>query len=136
MKSRKGVEVLSRLVKEDLGVTHPELAELVAPYRAGYTAQQRRELEQRLMAGELRAIITTDALELGIDIGELDAALVVTFPGTVASLRQMWGRAGGGVAAWRSTSPARTRWTSSSAATPTSSSTVPSRRRSSTTRAP
>ncbi len=46
------------------------------------------------MRGELRAIVTTDALELGIDIGELDAAMVVTFPGTVASLRQMWGRAG------------------------------------------
>ena len=46
------------------------------------------------MRGELRAVITTDALELGIDIGSLDAALVVTFPGTVASLRQMWGRAG------------------------------------------
>jgi DEAD/DEAH box helicase domain-containing protein len=94
MKSRKGVEVLSRLVKEDLGESHPELAEQVAPYRAGYTAQQRRELEQRLTRGELRAVVTTDALELGIDIGELDAALVVTFPGTVASLRQMWGRAG------------------------------------------
>jgi DEAD/DEAH box helicase domain-containing protein len=94
MKSRKGVEVLSRLVKEDLQDTRPELAELIAPYRAGYTAQQRRELEGRLMRGELRAVITTDALELGIDIGELDAAVVVTFPGTVASLRQMWGRAG------------------------------------------
>ncbi len=94
MKSRKGVEVLSRLVREEVEKTHPELAEQVAPYRAGYTAQQRRELEQRLMRGELRSIITTDALELGIDIGELDAALVVTFPGTVASLRQMWGRAG------------------------------------------
>jgi DEAD/DEAH box helicase domain-containing protein len=94
MKSRKGVEVLSRLVKDDVAQSDPELAELVAPYRAGYTAQQRRELEQRLMRGELRAIVTTDALELGIDIGELDAALVVTFPGTVASLRQMWGRAG------------------------------------------
>jgi len=66
----------------------------VVPYRAGYTPQQRRELERRLMNGELRAVITTDALELGIDIGELDGALVVTFPGTVASLRQMWGRAG------------------------------------------
>jgi len=94
MKSRKGVEVLSRLVKQDLQDTHPELAELVVPYRAGYTPQQRRELEGRLTRGELRAVITTDALELGIDIGELDAAVVVTFPGTVASLRQMWGRAG------------------------------------------
>jgi DEAD/DEAH box helicase domain-containing protein len=94
MKSRKGVEVLSRLIKQDLEQSHPELAELVVPYRAGYTAQQRRELEGRLTRGELRAVITTDALELGIDIGELDAAVVVTFPGTVASLRQMWGRAG------------------------------------------
>ncbi len=94
MKSRKGVEVLSRLVKEDLQTTDPELAERVEPYRAGYTPRQRRELERRLVRGELRAVITTDALELGIDIGELDAAVVVTFPGTVASLRQMWGRAG------------------------------------------
>jgi DEAD/DEAH box helicase domain-containing protein len=94
MKSRKGVEVLSRLVEQDLRNTDPELADQVAPYRAGYTAQQRRELEGRLMRGELRAVITTDALELGIDIGHLDAAVVVTFPGTVASLRQMWGRAG------------------------------------------
>ena len=94
IKSRKAVELLSRLVKEDLESTHPELAELVVPYRAGYTSQQRRELEARLTRGELRAVITTDALELGIDIGELDAAVVVTFPGTVASLRQMWGRAG------------------------------------------
>ncbi len=94
MKSRKGVELLARMVTEDLERTDAELAERVAPYRAGYTPQQRRELEARLVNGELRAVITTDALELGIDIGELDAALVVTFPGTVAALRQMWGRAG------------------------------------------
>ncbi len=94
IKSRKAVELLSRLVKDDLAQTDRALAELVVPYRAGYTSQQRRELEGRLMRGELRAVITTDALELGIDIGTLDAAVVVTFPGTVASLRQMWGRAG------------------------------------------
>jgi DEAD/DEAH box helicase domain-containing protein len=94
MKSRKGVELLARMVTEDLERTDPELSERVAPYRAGYTPQQRRALEGRLVSGELRAVITTDALELGIDIGELDAAVVVTFPGTVASLRQMWGRAG------------------------------------------
>jgi DEAD/DEAH box helicase domain-containing protein len=94
MRSRKGVELLSRLLERDLRATDPELAELIAPYRAGYTPQQRRELEGRLARGELRAVITTDALELGIDVGELDVAVVVTFPGTVASLRQMWGRAG------------------------------------------
>ena len=71
-----------------------ELAKRIAPYRGGYTPQQRREIEARLAAGELLAVVATDALELGIDIGELDAAICVTFPGTVASLRQMWGRAG------------------------------------------
>jgi DEAD/DEAH box helicase domain-containing protein len=94
IKSRKGVELMSRLVKEDLQKSDPGLVDLIAPYRAGYTSQQRRELEGRLIRGELRAVITTDALELGIDVGTLDAAMVVTFPGTVASLRQMWGRAG------------------------------------------
>src|SRR4051812_11266300 len=91
IKSRKAVELVARLVREELG---PELGERVAPYRAGYTPQQRRELEARLTNGDLLAVVTTDALELGIDIGALDAAVCVTFPGTVASLRQMWGRAG------------------------------------------
>jgi DEAD/DEAH box helicase domain-containing protein len=91
IKSRKAVELVARIVREKLG---PELADRIAPYRAGYTPQQRRELEARLTNGDLLAVITTDALELGIDIGALDAAVCVTFPGTVASLRQMWGRAG------------------------------------------
>src|SRR5204862_8133567 len=91
MKSRRAVELLSRFVRDQLD---PAEAARVAPYRAGYTPQQRREIERRLVEGELLAVISTDALELGIDIGELDAAVVVTFPGTVASLRQMWGRAG------------------------------------------
>ena len=95
MKSRKGVELVARLTKLELEASGDlDLADRVAPYRAGYTAQQRRELEARLTNGELLAVVTTDALELGIDIGALDAAVVVTFPGTVASLRQMWGRAG------------------------------------------
>ncbi len=95
LKSRKGVELVSKIVKDELeALGKPELAERVAPYRAGYTAQQRRELELRLTNGDLLAVVTTDALELGIDIGALDAAVCVTFPGTVASLRQMWGRAG------------------------------------------
>jgi len=91
MKSRKGVELILRHAVDRLD---PKLAERVAPYRAGYTAAQRHELERRLHAGELLGVVATDALELGIDIGELDAAICVTFPGTVASLRQMWGRAG------------------------------------------
>jgi len=91
MKSRKGVELILRHASDRLD---PELREQIAPYRAGYTPAQRHEIERRLSAGELLGVVTTDALELGIDIGELDAAICVTFPGTVASLRQMWGRAG------------------------------------------
>ena len=91
MKSRKGVELILRHARDRLD---PEIAERIAPYRAGYTAAQRHEIERRLTEGELLGVVATDALELGIDIGELDAAVCVTFPGTVASLRQMWGRAG------------------------------------------
>jgi DEAD/DEAH box helicase domain-containing protein len=91
MKSRKGVELILRMTQDRLA---PELAERIAPYRAGYTPQQRHEIEARLVSGQLLAVVCTDALELGVDIGQLDAAICVTFPGTVASLRQMWGRAG------------------------------------------
>jgi DEAD/DEAH box helicase domain-containing protein len=95
MKSRKAVEVIAletaRALREE---GEPELADRVAPYRAGYTPAQRRELERRLGEGDLLGVVATDALELGIDIGALDAAISVTFPGTVASLRQQWGRAG------------------------------------------
>ena len=95
LKSRRGVELIQRFASarlEERG--HADLAERIAPYRAGYTPMQRREIEQRLSEGDLLAVVATDALELGIDVGELDAAICVTFPGTVASLRQMWGRAG------------------------------------------
>ena len=91
MKSRKGIELILR---HSLDRLDPELGERIAPYRGGYTPQQRQDIQRRLSAGELLGVVATDALELGIDIGELDAAICVTFPGTVASLRQMWGRAG------------------------------------------
>ena len=91
MKSRKGVELILR---HSIDRLEPALAERIAPYRGGYTPQQRQDIQRRLSAGELLGVVATDALELGIDIGQLDAAICVTFPGTVASLRQMWGRAG------------------------------------------
>jgi DEAD/DEAH box helicase domain-containing protein len=95
LNSRRGVELIQRFTRERLREEgRGELGGLIAPYRAGYTPQQRREIEAALSAGELLAVVATDALELGIDVGELDAAICVTFPGTVASLRQMWGRAG------------------------------------------
>ncbi|CAB4933422.1 unannotated protein [freshwater metagenome] len=95
IRSRKGVEVVAEIAKDQLEERgRLDLARAVVPYRAGYTTGQRHELEQQLVDGKVRVVVTTTALELGIDIGELDACVVVTFPGTVASLRQMWGRAG------------------------------------------
>jgi DEAD/DEAH box helicase domain-containing protein len=95
IRSRKGVEVVADIAKDLLEERgRLDLARAVVPYRAGYTTGQRHELERRLVDGDVRVVVTTTALELGIDIGELDACVVVTFPGTVASLRQMWGRAG------------------------------------------
>jgi DEAD/DEAH box helicase domain-containing protein len=91
MKSRKGVELILRHTVARL---EPGLRERVAPYRAGYTPAQRQDIQRRLTNGELLGVVATDALELGIDIGSLDAAICVTYPGTAASLKQMWGRAG------------------------------------------
>ncbi len=90
-KSRKAAELVHRFTSERVG---PDLALRLAPYRAGYTPEQRREIERRLVDGELLGVTATEALELGIDIGLLDCAVSVGFPGTVASLRQQWGRAG------------------------------------------
>jgi DEAD/DEAH box helicase domain-containing protein len=90
-KSRKAVELIHRFATDRLD---GETAKRLAPYRAGYTPAQRRDIEQRLVAGELLGVSATDALELGIDIGSLDCAISVGFPGTVSSLRQQWGRAG------------------------------------------
>jgi len=88
-KSRKAAELIHRFTAERLG----DDARL-SPYRAGYTAHERRTIERRLLDGELLGVSATNALELGIDVGLLDAVISVGFPGTVASLRQQWGRAG------------------------------------------
>jgi len=88
-KSRRSAELIHKFTADRLGDSSR-----LSPYRAGYTAAQRREIEQRLFAGELLGVSATNALELGIDVGMLDAVISVGFPGTVASLRQQWGRAG------------------------------------------
>ncbi len=90
-KSRKAAELVHRFASDRLDAA---TARRLAPYRAGYTPEQRREIERRLVDGELLGVTATDALELGIDVGSLDCAISVGFPGTVASLRQQWGRAG------------------------------------------
>ena len=90
-KSRKAAELIHRFTAERVDSA---TAARLAPYRAGYTPAQRREVERRLVEGELLGVSATDALELGIDIGSLDCAISVGFPGTIASLRQQWGRAG------------------------------------------
>jgi len=90
-KSRKSAELIHRFTLDRLDHKYRDR---LSPYRAGYTPAQRREIEQRLAAGELLGVAATDALELGIDIGLLDCVISTGFPGTVASLRQQWGRAG------------------------------------------
>jgi DEAD/DEAH box helicase domain-containing protein len=90
-RSRRGTEVVTADVRRRL----PEhLASKVRSYRAGYLAAERREIESELFSGNLRAVMATSALELGIDVGGLDACVMNGFPGTLASMWQQAGRAG------------------------------------------
>jgi DEAD/DEAH box helicase domain-containing protein len=92
-KSRKSAELIYRYAADRLG---PDLARRISPYRAGYTVRERREIEGRLFKGELLGVVSTNALELGVDVGALDAVVCCGYPGSVASIWQQWGRAGRG----------------------------------------
>ena len=92
-RSRRGTELAYTWAAERLDAGK---AATIAAYRGGYRADARRAVERRLFSGELRGIVTTNALELGIDVGELDASILATFPGTIASFHQQAGRAGRG----------------------------------------
>lgn len=94
VRSRRAAEVVAMDVQRMLAEVDPSLAGRVAAYRAGYLAEDRRELENGLADGSLLGAATTTALELGVDIAGLDAVVMAGFPGTVASFWQQAGRAG------------------------------------------
>jgi len=90
-RSRRGAEIVAAQARSRLP---RDLAAAVRPYRGGYLAEERRELERELAEGRLLGVAATSALELGVDIGGLDACILDGFPGTIASMWQQAGRAG------------------------------------------
>src|SRR5205823_11282684 len=91
--SRLSTEILTTYLKDDFeGV--PGAPEKIRGYRGGYLPNRRREIERGLRDGKVRAVVSTNALELGIDIGALDVAVLAGYPGTIAATWQRAGRAG------------------------------------------
>lgn len=93
-RTRQAAELVNRYTQDELRQRHSELADCVRAYRGGYLPNERRQIEQDLSAGEIRGVAATNALELGVDIGSLDVALMVHYPGTIASVWQQAGRSG------------------------------------------
>jgi DEAD/DEAH box helicase domain-containing protein len=93
-RSRRGAEVVAQHARRRLNAQEPAGGQRVAAYRAGYLAEERRKLEADLSARRLLGVAATNALELGIDVGSLDAVVLNGFPGTLASMWQQAGRAG------------------------------------------
>ena len=96
VRARRTAELILQYARERLEKDAPELAPLVRSYRGGYRPELRREIEAGLFSGELLAVTATSALELGVDVGHLDATIMVGYPGTIASTWQQAGRAGRG----------------------------------------
>src|SRR5437879_1474801 len=92
-RSRLQVEVMLSYLRQDLA-PRLDANRRVRGYRAGYLPLHRREIEAGLRAGDITGVVSTNALELGIDIGSLDASVLVGYPGTIASTWQQIGRAG------------------------------------------
>ncbi len=91
--SRLATEILTTYLKDDFDGP-PGSPELIRGYRGGYLPQRRREIERGLREGSVRAVVSTNALELGIDIGALDVCVMAGYPGTIAATWQRAGRAG------------------------------------------
>ncbi|MFQ6131695.1 MAG: DEAD/DEAH box helicase, partial [Armatimonadota bacterium] len=95
-KNWTSAELLARYWHEALARVAPRRADKVTSYRGGYLPSERREIEQRLFNGDLLGVTSTTALELGIDVGGLEASVIVGYPGTISSTWQQAGRAGRG----------------------------------------
>lgn len=96
-KSRRNVEVVlkeSRDILEAESFFGTSLMDKISGYRGGYTPLERKEIENKMITGVLRGLVSTNALELGIDIGKIDTTIIVGYPGTRASFWQQTGRAG------------------------------------------
>ncbi|XP_061955871.1 uncharacterized protein LOC133677772 isoform X10 [Populus nigra] len=93
-RSRKLTEIVLSYTREILQKTAPHLVGSICAYRAGYVVEDRRQIERDFFSGKLSGIAATNALELGIDVGHIDATLHLGFPGSFASLWQQAGRSG------------------------------------------
>lgn len=93
-RTRRTVELLLTYLREGVSSTPQTSQPSIRAYRSGYLPRQRREIEQGLREGNVRAVVATSALELGLDIGQMSAAILVGYPGAIASTWQQAGRAG------------------------------------------
>jgi DEAD/DEAH box helicase domain-containing protein len=93
-RTRRLTELIYLYSRKELGNS---LGQLIKPYRAGYLPEDRRQIERELFSGQLLGVVATTALELGIDIGDLEATVLVGYPGSIASTWQQAGRSGRGI---------------------------------------